>query len=244
MINKSVRVYGGWDGVTGGDPGIPDPETYVSILDGQNARQGVTIMLGLDEIVTFSGFTVRNGNATGKVAICSAPNAAGCGGGIMVVGGTATIEHCILEDNVASTTTDAMYKTGYGGGIYIQNPVDVTIRDNLIHSNDASTAASGPVGNNGEGGGIYVRGADADEDLTITENEISENNAAAVSYVGWGVGLSIFNSHGTISQNDIHDNNPNHSAFGSGIYSGYSDLSIRDNRFINNQGGSSLSGGF
>ncbi len=240
LINQSVHIYGGWDGVSGGDPGIPDHETYITTLDGENARQVVTIMLDPTETATLTGLTIRNGNATGKTAICSAPSPAGCGGGILVTGGTTTIEHCIIEDNIAATTASESARTGFGGGIYIQNPESATIRYNTIRSNDASTAISGPAGNNGEGGGIFVSGAVDATDLTITQNDISENSAASSDFGGWGVGLTILDSHGVVSGNTFRANNLNLSSFGSGLYTWHSDLSIDDNLFINNLGGQAL----
>ncbi|MGB8252804.1 MAG: hypothetical protein WCF08_06285 [Anaerolineaceae bacterium] len=243
LITNSVHIYGGWDGISGPDP-VPDPTANISIIDGQNSRQGVTIMLAADEVVTLSGFTIRNGNATGLIAICSASGPAGCGGGIMASGGKTTIEDCIIEDNVASTTTDATYRTGYGGGIYIQNPgnLGVTIQNNIIRYNDASTASCGTLAIAGKGGGIYIEGESASGDITITENEIYRNEAAiGPDCIGRGVGLTVVDGSGVISRNYIHDNNQNHSSSGSGLFSNSSfsdsfELSINENRFINNQG--------
>ncbi len=220
---------------------MTDPETYETIIDGQNLRQSVTILLDVGEEVRLDGLTIRNGNGTGKTAVCSAVDAAGCGGGIFISGGTTTVEDCIIEDNVASTTTDATYQTGYGGGIYVQvasapNPTAVTIRNNIIRSNDASTAASGPVGDNGLGGGIFIGGVLAPQDLLITGNDISFNNAASTTYSGIGDGLLIYGVYGTLSDNDIHDNNPNLNEQGSTVFATHSDLTIARNRFTQNHG--------
>lgn len=241
LITQSVHIYGGWDGVSGGDPGIPDYESYVSTLDGENARQVVTILLDAGETVTLTGLSIRNGNGTGKIGVCSAVAAAGCGGGVFISGGTTTIENCIIEDNVASTTTAATYQTGYGGGIYVQvasapNPTAVTIEHNIIRSNDASTATSGPVGDNGLGGGIFIGGVLAPEDLLITGNDISFNSAASAAYSGLGDGLLIYGVYGTVSDNDIHDNNPSLRTQGSTLFATHSDLTIAGNQFINNHG--------
>jgi hypothetical protein len=172
-------------------------------------------------------------------------DAAGCGGGIFVTGGNVTIEHSIIEDNVASTTTDATYQTGYGGGIYVQaasvpNPTAVTIEQNIIRSNDASTATSGPVGENGLGGGIFIGGVLAPEDLLITGNEISYNNAASTAYSGIGDGLLIYGVYGTVSDNYIHDNNPNLRANASTLFATHADLTISNNQFSNNHGSHAL----
>jgi hypothetical protein len=234
LLTNNVHIYGGWDGISGPEP-IPDPETNITILDGQDARRGVTAVFYSDS-ASLSGVTIHNGNATGKYAMCSGSSPAGCGGGIFIAGVSLVIENCIIADNIAATTTAVSERTGYGGGIYIQNPDGVTISNNLIHSNDASTATSGPIGDNGMGGGIYVTGATAVSDLTITGNEIHSNNAVSTMYSGLGDGLYIDGGNGSISKNFFHDNNPNLYDYGNALFAKYSDITISGNRFINNHG--------
>ncbi len=164
------------------------------------------------------GFTIRNGNATGKYAMCSATEPAGCGGGFFIAGVSLNISHCIIEDNVASTTTSELQETGYGGGVYIQNPGTIMIRNSIIRSNDASTASSGRFGYTGIGGGIFVDGDMTVENIIIEKNEISENNAAAGTATGWGSGMTLYDSDAGVTGNYFHDNDPNTRSFGSAIY--------------------------
>jgi hypothetical protein len=239
FLNKAVSVFGGWDGISV-SPVILDPDTYVSVLDGENSRIGLVAYIYSGDAL-FSGFTVHRGNATGKNSLCAASNNSGCGGGIFIASVSLTVENCLIENNVASTTAVEPARIGYGGGIYVQNAPSVTIRDNIIRSNDASTAASGGYVDVGIGGGIFVSGISAADGMTISGNEISGNDTAAL-YVynsGKGAGLAVIESKGSIDGNSIHDNDSNQttSIYGSGLYSATSDLSISKNRFIDNRSG-------
>ncbi len=222
FIDHSVAIYGGWDGVSA-PPIIPDPVNNPTILDGYDNdklihRRVVTAVLEPAEVVILSGFTIQNGNATGNVINCYYSVAAGCGGGIMVSGGSMTIEDNIIEHNIAATTSDTANETGYGGGIWVQNHVNVTISNNSIGFNDASTATNGPEnGIGGSGGGIFVKGVPSAVGMTITGNEIHHNNAASATYSGIGDGLFIYGGFDTISQNYYHDNNSNLREQGSSI---------------------------
>jgi hypothetical protein len=240
-IDHSVSIFGGWDGVTPSP--VPDPIAYPSILDGSIAmvnHRVVNVVLEPTETVTLSGFTIRDGNATGQIASCYYADAAGCGGGIRVSGGNITIEDNIIEDNIASTATDITHPTGYGGGIFISDPQSVTIKDNSIHDNDASTSTTGsdPTHSNGLGGGIYIIDATAPRNLVITGNEIHHNNAskAAVGVDGTGDALFLNICIGTIDDNEIHDNNSNLSEQTSTFFATHSDLTISDNHITNNHG--------
>ncbi len=238
-LARSINFLGGWNGAASGTP-TRDPLTYPSILDGQNMRRVITIAGDPSDILVVDGWTIRNGNANGLVTGCSPANAAGCGGGVLVTSGTVTIEHNIIKENVAATTTGDPARTGYGGGIYLQNPAVATIRFNSIHSNHASTAESGPVGSNGLGGGIYASGAVTEGDLMINNNELYSNDAAASGYMGYGGGMALAESHGLISGNSVHDNAPDQSSLGAALFAAYSDLTVSDNLFINNLGGEIL----
>ncbi|MBN2258677.1 MAG: right-handed parallel beta-helix repeat-containing protein, partial [Anaerolineaceae bacterium] len=214
---------------------VIDPDQYVSILDGQNARRVVTSesIIGIPRL---SGFTIKNGNADGLAAGCTAYEPAGCGGGIFISNAALTIENCIIEHNVAATTYASGAYYGYGGGVYIQNPAGVTITKSIIRQNTASAATDITGYDIGYGGGIHVSGSADPEDLIITNNEISENEVAEVSHLGWGAGFYIVYSSGLISGNFIHDNNTNMGANGSAFYSGHSDIIIQNNQIVDNPG--------
>ena len=241
-IDHSVSIFGGWDGITPSP--VPDPVGYPTILDGLipfvNHRV-VNVVLEPTESVTISGFTIRRGDATGQTADCFYPNVAGCGGGILVTGGTVTIENNIITDNVAAARTDVTHTTGEGGGINLQNVVSGTIRDNTIASNDALSAVTGADGSTGIGGGIYITDYIEAGTFSITGNDIYGNNAVTTAFNGPGDGLYMLFGSGEISDNNFHENNVNLSEYTSTLYAAHSDLTISDNQFINNHGVAALS---
>ena len=237
FIDRSLRLYGGWDGVS--ENPVPDPVEYPTILDGSipmvNHRV-VNVVLEPAEEVTISGFTIRDGNATGQTTDCFYENSAGCGGGILVTGGSITIENNTIMYNVAATATDATNTIGFGGGINLQNVVSGTITDNIIASNDALTAVTGAAGSTGLGGGIYITDYVETGVFSITGNEIYGNNSTTTAFSGRGDGLYMSYGSGEISQNNFHDNNSNLSEQTSTFFATHSDLTISANRFTNNPG--------
>ncbi len=237
FIDRSLRLYGGWDGVSPNP--VPDPVEYPTILDGSipsDNHRVVNVVLEPSEEVTISGFTIQNGNATGQVADCFYENSAGCGGGILVTGGSITIENNTIVDNVASSATDATDTIAFGGGINLQNVVSGTITNNTIASNDALTAVTGAAGSTGIGGGIYITDYVETGVFSITGNEIYGNNATTTAFSGLGDGLYMLYGSGEISQNNFHDNNSNLSEQTSTFFATHSDLTISGNRFTNNPG--------
>jgi hypothetical protein len=216
---------------------------YPAILDGSSPTTNhrvVKIVLEPTESVTLSGFTIQDGNATGQNADCFYSDSAGCGGGILVTGGTITIENNIILDNFAATATDVSHTKGYGGGINLQNVVSGTIIDNTIASNDALTAVAGAAGSTGLGGGIYITDYMETGVFMIAGNEIHDNNAATTAFSGLGDGLYMLYGSGEISQNNFHDNNSNLTEQTSTFFTTHSDLTISNNQFINNHGAQCL----
>jgi len=61
-VTKSITLYGGWDGAPSG-PVVRDPQAYLTILDGENARRMVLISLPVSPIL--EGLTLQRGNAAG-----------------------------------------------------------------------------------------------------------------------------------------------------------------------------------
>jgi len=241
FIDRSLRLYGGWDGISPNP--VPDPVEYPTILDGSKTtgnHRVVNVVLEPAEGVTLSGFTIRNGDATGQTSNCFYSDSAGCGGGILVTGGSITIENNILQDNIAATATDVTHTKGYGGGINLQNVVSGTIKDNTIASNDALTAVTGAAGSTGIGGGIYITDYVETGVFTITGNEIYGNNSVTAAFTGLGDGLYMLYGSGEISQNYFHDNNSNLTEQTSTFFTTHSDLTISNNQFINNHGAQCL----
>lgn len=214
-VSESVNLLGGWDGAPSG-PLVRKPETYSSVLDGEELRRVIYINGQITPII--DGFTITNGNASGWATNCSATDARGCGGGIFVYRAGARILNNKILNNKAELPD---HENGYGGGIYLEEASGAIIKDNLIQGNVA--------GGTGGGGGIVISGA-TQELLRVNGNRLVSNSAI----IGGGI-LSILSN--SIIYNNIFDQN---SAFsGAGLYL-YLNSTISENHFKNHQGGDTV----
>ncbi len=89
------------------------------------------------------------------------------GGGIDIAGGTVTLLHVTVQDNLAEGSS------AQGGGIYSAGTVKV-VQSTIAHNRAAASASGGAA--NGDGGGIESTGH-----LTVTASTISSNRATSNS---------------------------------------------------------------
>ncbi len=228
-VAKSIRLYGGWDGAPSGVPGR-NRTMFVSTIDGQNARRGVTIDGSLT--VTVDGFTILNGNASGLTTHCvgSAGPAAGCGGGVFIYQAAATVSNCIIRNNIAATGGGLPASTtAYGGGIYGWFSSGLDIKNNTITGNTAGDVGSA------EGGGVAVINCSAG--TKVSGNLIFANVASGSSEVGWGGGLALNSGAVAVEGNVIESNRASvgTDSQGSGLYVWYGSHSVGGNTFVGNQ---------
>jgi hypothetical protein len=189
IINKNITLSGGWDGSFLNQNGS-------SIIDGQNAHQGIRIDSGVSAQIDH--FTVQHGFADGYVdsygGILNSGSLVlshstvqhnqcveGCwAGGIFNYFATLTIQDSTILDN-QSTRGGGI--TNYGTGVS-----QLTVINSLISQNRSDYGA-----------GIYNGG-----NLTLVNSTISQNQANAGGTGGgiynWEGSLSIYNS--TITQNE------------------------------------------
>ena len=168
---KIINLYGGWDGATTG-PIVRDPDTYISLIDGGNARRGITIVgNGTDPLSpVIGGLSIINGNASGLTANCTGASGdpSGCGGGIFIYNASPIISFNRIYNNKANTNLEPS-KSGYGGGIYSRKSNGAQINNNLIYSNLADESGQG------YGGGVafmYSTG-----NTSFYNNQVYNNNA-------------------------------------------------------------------
>lgn len=193
-LTKSITLYGGWDG-TATTPVVRDPETYPTILHGEDVRRGVYISGSITP--TLDGFIISGGagaNGGGVYVFNAAPLLqnnvitanrtittdydGGQGGGIFVGGnGRATI----AQNDILSNTA------GYGGGVYHNSGLTVTITANVINGNVAAD----------RGGGVMI---ERSPDI-LEGNVISENTA-----VRDGGGVMLWNANPRLDANRLHNN--------------------------------------
>lgn len=154
LINTGISLLGGWDGAATG-PIVRDPVLHVSIIDGQNARRGIT----MNTASTVDGFTIRHG---AQVTY---------GAGILVstgATGTAVISHNIIQDNIA---------VWYGGGMGVVASSTAVIENNQFFGNQSGNGSMAAY----YGGGLFTGSGST---VTVTDNLFQNNQShygAAIS---------------------------------------------------------------
>jgi hypothetical protein len=239
LIDRGVHVFGGWQRGTGPADLVVDPRVNISIIDGQNSRRGVTVTSPSDS--SLSGFTIRNGNATMlNLTLCPETKPSGCGGGLLASGAFFSVNGCIIENNRATTVSNADYSTGYGGGIYIFNPIGIMIKNSTIRNNIASSTTDVLTFPPGQGGGLYFRGVAGSSGFQLQDTTISGNDTALSTEAdtGLGAGVAVVNDNeGVIRNNIFKENNANENAAGSALYILYSSTLLQHNQIVDNHFG-------
>jgi len=202
---EGVDIYGGYP--TGG--GTRDPETYVTILDGDQDQSGTKNLNDAANVVrgasyaTIDGFTIKNGNANtgttwnggGMYNTNVNPTINNCkfisnrsyygGGGMFNDYSRPTITGCRFENN------NTIYQ-GSGGAIDIVHATsNVDIMDCSFLNNYASA----------HGGGINVELSQSS--VTVTLNNCTFESNSANSYGG---GLRIYGADMKIERCTFDDN--------------------------------------
>jgi hypothetical protein len=105
VITKELWIIGSYD------PSFntPDPEVYQTVLDAQWGGSVISITNAGD--VLLMHLILTHGDGSGN---CGSE---GCGGGIYATGTSLHVGHCVITDNVGSSTGYC----GRGGGIYVHN---------------------------------------------------------------------------------------------------------------------------
>ncbi|MCI0710215.1 MAG: hypothetical protein L0154_08635 [Chloroflexi bacterium] len=202
-------AYGGSTDIGGGQAGLPDITTDITIQAGLathilgNSTDFRIFNVMNGGTLTLDGLTIRDGKIVGN------PNA--MGGGIYVdVGGTLALNNTTLENNTAeSQLTMADAGDAYGGAIFNDGTI-TSISGSFIENNLALGGDSLNWGaKDGRGGGIYNRG----DILLIESTSISANTSQAgdgSEFGGFAFGGGIYNegsittiSNSTISQNIV-----------------------------------------
>jgi hypothetical protein len=232
-LDQPINLYGGWNGSLAYPP-ERDHDFIQSIIDGENARRGITIMgNGIDALdPEISGLYITNGNASGLTTNCDglASSPSGCGGGVFIYQASPFMESNRIFENTASKS-GTMYTSGYGGGIYARDCVGARFTNNRIYSNVADDT------NQGMGGGVSLHGSDIT--TQFDHNLVFDNSAGLYLNYSWGAGLalSLFDNshihHNEFSGNGVLDMG---TVSGGGIYLWYGKPQIEYNLITGNQG--------
>ncbi|HLO33505.1 MAG TPA: choice-of-anchor Q domain-containing protein [Anaerolineales bacterium] len=212
LIDKNITISGGWD------PSFT-AQADKSIIDGQNARQGIKINSGVTAFIDH--FLVKNGQS------------ASAGGGIDALGNL-TLTESIVTANISSNSTS-------GGGIY--SNASLLINNSLISYNTSGWAGGGiDVGPSGtlslnnstvlgnkigaRGAGIYQEGGT----VTISNSTISENNTG-LGYISEGGGLYQAGGILTINNTTFTKNG---ASWGGSLFKYAGTTTIRNSILFNN----------
>jgi len=113
LVDKSMQMYGGWNGQAGAL--IVDPDLYISVIDGQDVRRCLKVTSG-GAGSKLSGLTITH---------CYGDT---LGGGMYTSASSLTINRSVFHDNVSGSL---------GGGIYLANDGGLTITNSRFEDNQA-----------------------------------------------------------------------------------------------------------
>ena len=143
-IDKSLSILGGWDASFTTQAGV-------SVVDGQSARQGISV--AASKSVTLQRFTIQNGYATSN-------------GGGLYNAGSLTLKNVMVQGNTVFNSS--------GGGVFNDLGASLDLIQSAILVYNRSTATS-PSADSGRAGGLYNRGTSSIVNSTIGENQADEN---------------------------------------------------------------------
>jgi len=251
-ISKTVTIRGGY---TTANWTLSDPLAHATILDAQG--QGRVVVVFDAPGVTLDGLHLTGGDATGLLGGLTAGDA---GGGLYAVNATSmTLSHSQVYSNSARTLIGD-YRTGKGGGIYLDMCQQARLEGNTVRANSANRPWLGEGGglylsrstritlkenvirenvatmkSNGEGGGLYL----LDCDDAILDGNVVADNAASNGVDASGGGIYMRHCHRALLAGNLVSGNLASLwtwGYGGGIYLwGGQDVVLRDNRVIGNR---------
>ncbi|MBN2392445.1 MAG: right-handed parallel beta-helix repeat-containing protein [Anaerolineae bacterium] len=204
-ISKTVTVRGGYT-TAFADP--PDPETNETTLDAQG--QGRVLFIGGYITPTIEGLRITGGDSAGLE-----------GGGVYAINASVTLSGCQIIANTANQFSSPY--GGSGGGIYLINSHNATLRGNTIRDNTAWF-----------GGGVYLYASD---NATLAGNTIL-NNQGNGWYGAAGGGVLLHDSADAMLTGNIIQGNM--TQVGGGVYLYASDnATLKGNTILSNTAGGS-----
>lgn len=197
VITKSITLDGAWDGMcvnpndlTCSFTAIPCDPGNVTI---DAAGTGRVISITGNIAPTIDCFTITGGDAAGLGGDPGTTVDNDAGGGIYSRQAAPVIVNNVISGNYGCTACPVSY--GRGGGIYLLDaPATAVISNNLIARNVADD------GTWGQGGGIMLRGSDAQ----VLYNTIEYNRAGFSA--GYGGGIAVKGGQPVIADNHVLHN--------------------------------------
>jgi hypothetical protein len=194
VVDKHLTIRGGY---SNSNWQTPDPEANLTIIDGQNANRGVTLV-GTNSTIpraslSLEGFTIRNGLAQGATS-GEFWQISGYGGGIFVGSAPFTFKKLIIQNNRAQggNTNVASGGVGTGGGLAvtsIPSGSSGSMENVVFTGNQAIGGQGNNSGGCGHGGGFYFWSALINGSyITLTDNRAQAGNTNGNGDLADGLG--------------------------------------------------------
>jgi uncharacterized repeat protein (TIGR01451 family) len=167
LLTQTLTLRGGYND----DFSAWDPEAYTTTLDAEG--EGRVLLITDTARVTVTHLTLTGGDAVGLGGSVNGD----AGGGMLVVSATATLSHCRVVSNVASSLF-----SGAGGGIAALTST-LRLLDTRVTDNLGATDFFGL----GEGGGLYAQAATVEMRDSRFEGNVG---SAGIAGTGGGAWLS------------------------------------------------------
>lgn len=195
IVEKQLTLMGGFSPPNWS---TADPTAHVTVIDGENAVQGILVKKtfpgsAFDASLTLQGFTVRRGRVEGTL---SSPDAFG-GGIAAILVRSLTLRDVVVQGSVAigADTSSGPGGTGAGGGIYISTslptlpPVQAVMSNVTMIGNQAFGGAANSSNRGGFalGGGLFINKAS----FRATQLTVESNTAQAGDSTGGGTTGSV-----------------------------------------------------
>jgi len=215
-ISKPLTIRGGY---TVGNWTTPNPDANPTTLDA--GGQGRVVVASDASTITLEGLRLTGGDATGLGGGVAARDA---GGGLYAIrAASITLALSQVYSNSARTIIGD-YRTGYGGGVYLDMCDHARLEGNVVRANGANRAWDG------DGGGLYLSRS---AHVTLRNNTIRENVATTTNGVGGGLFMGDCDD-ATLEGNVVADNTTSigGDAYGGGIYADHCSRGLLANNLI------------
>jgi len=261
IVDKSLTILGGY---TSDNWGTADPETNITIVDGENAYRGI-FFIGYNSTTAslrMEGFTIENCQIRGPD---SASDPSGLGGGMMVAGANVILRDLIFKNNIAwgKNTNSGAGGTAAGSGLNINwsRSGTTNLLERLVFENNLSFGGTGPIRGGLAFGALFVNANVSINDSSFYQNIATGGNSPGVGLSGGlnadSLGAAIGGGGGSWQLNNIiaFENQAiggNAQTYGGGAFGGAihvelaQSFSIIHSQINNNlaKAGSGINGGF
>jgi hypothetical protein len=184
VSNKRLVIRGGYSP----DWSTNDPQTFPTLIDGQNAYRGLTFIGNRtsDIRLTLENVTIQNGKSQGPH---TPGNLDAFGGGMWMTEGVATIRNVVFKQNEVIGASGDIGGSGSGGGFAIISGVTgaATVLENTRFEDNTSRGGTG----NTRGGLAFGAAFIYNAQVEIRDSVFTNNKALGGNSSGSGIGNGL-----------------------------------------------------